>query len=45
MEIGEADGLSQAEEADIEVEKGILALWCKEKEQVVRIDCRKDKSV
>lgn len=45
MEIGEADSWTQAKEADIEVEKGTLALCCNGKEQVDRIDCRKDKRV
>lgn len=43
VEVGETDGWAQAEEADIEVGKGTLALWCKGKERVDRIDCRKDK--
>lgn len=32
-------------QADIGVEKGTLALWCKGREEVDRIDCRKDKRV
>lgn len=45
MDRVESDYWAPAKEGDTEVEKGTVALWCKGKERVDRIDCRSDKRV